>query len=152
MTSVQLTVKHLFAITICLAAGAASACKLSPDAYDLAAFLRAPGDSKVVFLGKVLSVREYRISEDLTEQKIRFETSRWWRGTGEQSVLAKGVVGLLKGTDCAGVFDFSVKQGEEWLIVGYVEKGEIRPSHLLSIPTSSGKLPDDTLTLLENSR
>lgn len=44
-------------------------------------------------------------------------------------------------TSCAGVHDFAVEEGEQWLIVGTAYKERIDPTPWLSIRLERKKLP-----------
>ncbi|MBV8634163.1 MAG: hypothetical protein JO002_06710 [Burkholderiaceae bacterium] len=120
---------------------AAFACKLSAEATDLTAFLMAKNESQVVFLGKVKSVQALPRTSNETNQDITFEASKWWRGTPQNLVLALGAEDTMAGTDCAGIFDFSAQEGEQWLVVGTWWNGKINPSGLLSMRLQNGNLP-----------
>ena len=129
----------------------ASACKLSLEATDLGAFLRAQNDSKVVFLGKVQSIQDLPRKSSEAAQDITFEASKWWRGTPQSIVPTFGAVGTMAGTDCEGVFDFSAGEGEEWLIVGTWRKGKVHPSGLLSVRLQNGNFPIEIKYLLNRN-
>ena len=62
-------------------------------------------------------------------QIIRFKPSRWWLGQAREKVNARGVTGSAPGTSCAGMFDFTVKTHEVWLIAGKPE-GQVRHSDI----------------------
>lgn len=125
------------------------ACKLVPKAYDLKVFLASREPGQVVFLGKVVSIDPIPSSSSSNStQKISFQVSKWWRGQARDVVVAIGVQGSAKGTSCEGVFDFSAKIGQEFLVVGYEENGEIRPSKQLSKELEGDKLHKDILALL----
>jgi len=120
---------------------AAFACKLSAEVTDLTAFLEAKKESQVVFLGKVKSIQALPRTSNETVTDITFEASKWWRGTPQDFVLALGAAGTMAGTDCAGIFDFSAQEGEQWLVVGTWWNGKIHPSGLLSVRLQNGNLP-----------
>jgi hypothetical protein len=125
------------------------ACKLEPKGYDLKVFLASREPGQVVFLGKVVSIDSIPSSSStILTQKISFQVSKWWRGHARDVVIVVGVQGSAKGTSCEGVFDFSAKIGQEFLVIGYEEQGEIRPSKQLSKELESEKLHKDILALL----
>ncbi|MFZ6819999.1 hypothetical protein [Undibacterium sp. Ji22W] len=136
-------------LILALLAKEAIACKLAPKGYDLKVFLASREPGQVVFLGKVISIDPIpSSSSSISTQKISFQVSRWWRGQARDVVIAIGVQGSAKGTSCEGVFDFSAKIGQEFLVVGYEENGEIRPSKQLSKELEGDKLTKDILALL----
>ena len=85
-------------------------------------------------------------------QIIRFKASRWWLGQVREKVNARGVTGSVPGTSCAGMFDFTVKTREVWLIAGYEENGVIYPSPHLSRILPNGRLPADAQKVLQAAR
>lgn len=129
------------------------ACKLAPKGYDLKVFLASREPGQVVFLGRVISIDPILSSSSaISTQRISFQVSRWWRGKARDVVVAIGVQGSAKGTSCEGVFDFSAKIGQEFLVVGYEENGEIRPSKQLSKELEGDKLHKDILELLREEK
>lgn len=128
----------------------AFACKLGAEATDLGSFLEAKNDSQVVFLGKVTLVQELPRTASETNRNITIQTSKWWRGAPQGVVQVFGAEGTMAGTDCAGLFDFSARVGEQWLVVGTWWNGQIHPSGLLSVRLEkSGKLPAEIKAQLD---
>jgi len=120
----------------------AFACKLGAEATDLEAFLGAKNDSQVIFLGKVTLVQELPRTASEINRDITIETSKWWRGAPQGVVRVFGAEGTMAETDCAGLFDFFARVGEQWLVVGTWWNGQIHPSGLLSVRLKkNGKLP-----------
>lgn len=129
----------------------ASACKLSPEATDLGAFLSAKKDGQVVFLGKVQSIQDLPSNSSEVKRDITFEASKWWRGSPQSVVPAFGAVGTMAGSDCEGIFDFSAREGEQWLVVGTWWKGKVHPSGLLSVRLQNENLPFEINQLLNQN-
>lgn len=117
----------------------ASACSVPASAYELDAFLASSAPHKVVFTARVVAVANKNFNTGVTVQDIELETFNWYRGQARKRVKASGVIGSMRGTSCEGQFDFHVRQGEEWLIVGEEEKGVIIPSGMLSEKIKGGR-------------
>lgn len=131
----------------------AQACKLTPEAYDLSAYLSSDQPNKVVFQAEVESeIMDAKTKNGSKIQIIRFKPSRWWLGHAREKVTARGVTGSAPGTSCAGMFDFTVKTREVWLIAGYEENGVIYPSPNLSRLLTNRRLPADAQKALQAVR
>ncbi|MBY0573215.1 MAG: hypothetical protein K2P84_06005 [Undibacterium sp.] len=126
----------------------AIACKPAPIAYDLNAFRENDNPSRVLFRAKVISTHETQESDAVIRQDIYFRASSWWYGAEMKEIVAVGYIGTMKGTSCAGVFDFSVKKGQEWLIIGSIENGIVVPANMLSILLIDGKIPATVLEII----
>ena len=149
MSALIKTLAATFVINLLFFSSPADACKLGAAAYDLEEYLNENKPNQVVFVGKVVSVEVVKPSPRLLlDQKIEFEVDRWWRGAGQKSVSVRGMVEKPTGTSCDGQFDFSVKSGEEWLIVGYIHDGVVDPMTLLSLRIKAEAIPEDTLKIL----
>ncbi|MFS2008141.1 hypothetical protein ACEN9F_31495 [Duganella sp. CT11-25] len=136
-----------------LFSGQAGACKLAPEAFDLAVFMSSDHANKVVFKGEVESVTmDAPAKHGEQVQIIHFKSERWWLGQAREKLSARGVMGSVPGTSCAGVFDFTVKNREVWLIAGYEENGVIYPSPQLSRRLVNGQIPADLRKLLQSRR
>jgi len=133
--------KHISALALCLLAQGALACKVPPQAYDMRAYLRAADMPKVVVKAKVEEVTELLRQGGVVEQRIELTTSSWWRGEATPSITMLANSGGMGGTSCAGVWDFSVKVGEEWLIVGVMNDGIVHPLPKLSAKIVDGRIP-----------
>lgn len=129
--------KILAALFLVFVPAFAPACTMHPDFKDLGAFLDAERDDKVIFLGTVKSIHKSR-ADDWT---ITFATDRWWRGVPRTLASVSGGIGTMALTSCAGVHDFAVEEGEQWLIVGTAYKERIDPTPWLSIRLENKKLP-----------
>ena len=131
----------------------AQACKLAPEAYDLSAYISSDQPNKVVFQAEVESATMDAEAKDGAKvQIIRFKPSRWWLGQARENVGARGMKGSAAGTSCAGMFDFTVKTGEVWLIAGYQKNGVIYPSSHLSRLLPNGRLSADAQKALQAAR
>ncbi|MGO4468100.1 hypothetical protein, partial [Pseudoduganella sp. RAF53_2] len=80
------------------------------------------------------------------------ETSSWWRGEATPTITMMTSSGAMSGTSCEGVWDFSVKVGEEWLIVGVINDGIVHPLPKLSTKIVDGKVPPQLLKVLGRGR
>jgi len=132
---------HIAALALCLFAQGALACKIPPQAYDMQAYLKTNGLPKVVLKGKIEEVTEMLRQGGVVEQRIEVATSSWWRGEANPNVTMMASSGTMNGTSCAGVWDFTVKVGEEWLIVGVLNDGVVHPLPKLSAKIVDGKMP-----------
>jgi len=126
-------------------AGSSFACSFPHKPYELRKLLKEEladaGDSTVVFLGKVVEVHERLLENEEVVQEIRFEPSRWWKGEPKKVMQVSGASGTGRGTSCEGAFDFMVRAGQEWLIVGDIEDGIVKPSTIYSGRVLDGRLP-----------
>lgn len=129
----------------------ASACKLAEEAYDLNALLKSKDENTVVFRATVTAVTALPATPEFTSQEIRFDTSQWWRGKPEKEVRALASRRLRATHDCSMIHNFSVRKGEEWLIVGSLEEGKVRPSALMSVLLKDGKLAPDVEEILQQN-
>jgi hypothetical protein len=140
--------KHITALILCLAAQGAIACKLPPQAYDMRAYLSASDMPKVVVKAKVDEVTEMLRQDGVVEQRVEMTATSWWRGEASQSITMIASTGGMNGTSCQGVWDFSVKVGEEWLIVGVMTDGIVHPLPRLSTKIVDGKIPPQLKKML----
>ncbi|MGO4379283.1 hypothetical protein AB4Z19_13475 [Pseudoduganella sp. RAF19] len=143
---------YIAALVLCLIADAASACKVPAVASDMQAYLRSNNMPKVVLKGKVAEVTEMLRQGGVVEQRIEIETSSWWRGEATPTITMMTSSGAMSGTSCEGVWDFSVKVGEEWLIVGVINDGIVHPLPKLSTKIVDGKVPPQLLKVLGRGR
>ena len=144
--------KHITAIALSLLAPAALACKIPPQAYDMRAYLRDADMPKVVVKAKVEEVTELLRQGGVVEQRAELTTTSWWRGEATPNITMIANSGGMGGTSCEGVWDFSVKVGEEWLIVGVINDGVVHPLPRLSTRIIDGRVPPQLRKLLGRSR
>lgn len=128
-----------FGFALALGVNSANACSFPASAYELDAFLASSAPHKVVFTARVASVANKNFNTGVTVQDIEFETIDWYRGQARKRVKASGMIGSGRGTSCEGQFDFHVRQGEQWLIVGEEENGVIVPAGMLSEKIKGGR-------------
>jgi len=139
---------HIAALVLCLIADSALACKVPSVASDMKAYLRSNKMPQVVVKGKVAEVTEMLRQGGVVEQRIEIETSSWWRGEATPTITMMTSSGAMAGTSCEGVWDFSVKVGEEWLIVGVINDGVVQDLPKLSTKIVDGKVPPQLKKIL----
>lgn len=120
-------------------AGTAHACKFK--IHTIADYTKERIPESVVFQGVVVSVTETTNVDGSSNQEIEFRAVRWFSGAQQTSATVMGATGILRGTDCEGVFDFSAEKGQEWLIFGQRSQGRIIPNKQLSTRLTDGKIP-----------
>jgi len=144
--------KHFTALALCLAAQGAFACKIPPQAYDMHAYLKASDMPKVVVKAKVDDVTEMLRQDGVVEQRVELTASSWWRGEAMPNITMIASTGGMSGTSCEGVWDFSVKKGEEWLIVGVMTDGIVHPLPKLSTKITDGRIPPQLKKMLGRAK
>jgi hypothetical protein len=144
--------KHIATLALALFAQGALACKIPPQAYDMQAYLRAAGMPKVVVKAKVEEVTEMLRQDGVVEQRVEMTATSWWRGEATSNITMMASTGGLSGTSCDGAWDFSVKVGEEWLIVGVMTDGIVHPLPRLSTRIVDGRVPPQLRKMLGRSR
>ena len=125
--------RRRLALTLCLVSFSSSTWACEPNLEDasMKRYLQKATADTVVFAARVVSIEEHK-EHGVLVQTAQLRTSRWWRGKQMPEVLVIGEKGRGAGTSCFGVFDFVMKEGEEWLIVGQMKDGKISPAKFLS--------------------
>lgn len=137
----------LLCITLSLFANLSSACRR--EASYVSDYVQHRIPNRVIFVGTVLSVGEKKIGKNGTSiQNIEFRATRWFGGKAQATVSVRGVIWSNQGS-CEGVFDFSAKKGEEWLIFGQLHEGRVNPDTFLSKKLVNGTIPDSILKELK---
>lgn len=130
----------------------ATACSLSPSAYDLEAFLKQRDPSQVVLLAKVVAVEDLAPRPRMvSEQNVQFEVLHLWRGKIQSPVVVSVGVAEPSGTSCDGIGNLRMELSQTWLLVGNYERGVLRPSALKSKHLVDGKLPAETQEILRSN-
>ena len=138
----------LLCITLSLFSNISSACSFK--IRDVSDYVQHKTPDSVIFLGTVLSVGEKKVGKDGTfTQNIEFRATRWFGGKAQEIISVQGVTGNYRGTDCEGIFDFSAKNGEEWLIFGQLYDGKVKPDRFRSQKLVNGTIPDSLLKELK---
>lgn len=140
-------------IALCLALAVFAQARLAfacrPMIQTVAEYRQHRIPNGAVFLGEVRSVRTRQTTDDSVVLDIEFRVSRWFEGVTQDSVLVRGLISRKFVTDCHGVFDFSARPGEQWLIFGQVSDGRVLPDNRLSVKVQGGKVPPSLLKQLE---
>ncbi|MFV0677778.1 hypothetical protein [Variovorax sp. tm] len=140
---------------VAMIASLGHACSLAPKAYDPVVYWSEKEPNQVVFQARVRSISEREIEQNEQRfeiQDIEFRPIRWWRGgAGHEIIVGQGSFGGGDRTSCAGVFDFAVNEGDDWLIVGHASNGVVYPSGLLSKKLIDGKIPKEYLGIFESA-
>lgn len=139
MLNWQNIIKILLLISILFVSYPTLACK--PLIYPISYYVQEQVSGQVIFLGKVVSVEEKKDKDGVVYQTIEFTPTRWFGGEKKGIFKVSGVIGTMHGTDCEGVFDFSAKVGEEWLIFGQLHDNIVTPDRFNSIKVIDGKIP-----------
>lgn len=107
-----------------------------------------PAD-RVVFVGTVKSVDELPSTAGTT-MRIRMEVSKWLSGDNKVALIdVRGSQTRTANVPCAGLFDFSAETGEQWLIFGHLQNGEVYPENTLSRRAPDGRVPAEVLNQLK---
>jgi len=128
------------ALVVMFIAAPALAC--APFVVHISDFLRHP--SGVAFAGSVVSLQE-RIGHDGTVEQVAGIYVRKWYTKGRADSIVHVVGGRRWAPDqldCGG-FEFLMKTGQEWLIVGRVSDGRIFPEGSLSREVSDTENADE---------
>src|SRR5437868_6241554 len=96
---------------------------------------------RVVFFGRVATVREIERSRGTIMYELELAPSQWFSGEEHSSIVVRGMKGSAPGTDCADQFDLVATVGEEWLIFGQLYDGKVNPDVFLSTRVIDGRLP-----------
>lgn len=102
----------------------------------------------VVFLGTVASVTERSATDDSSVLDIGFHTQQWFLGSPQEHILVRGLITHRFLTDCHGVFDFSPKVGDQWLMFGQISEDQVVPDTSLSVKVQNGAISSSILRQL----
>ena len=137
----------LLCCALSIHAGSAQACKI--EIRDIADYTKGRIPESAVFQGVVVSVAETANPDGSSSQEIEFRVVRWFSGTPQANTTVMGVTGSSLESDCKGLFNFSAKKGQEWLIFGQHYQGRIIPYKRLSKRLTDGNIPPALLEQLQ---
>lgn len=121
----------------------------SPSKNPARDFITRNAAGSVIFLGRVLSVTETINEAGNTIQSISIRPSKQWRGSYKGLITVRGFTTRKGAThSCAGVFDFSARVGDQWLIFGYDIRGIVQPDSFISLKVPNGNLPTSVAKML----
>ncbi|WP_162791441.1 TonB family protein [Dyella tabacisoli] len=137
------------AVVSALFAFSAQAC--SPATYPdpVMHFLQQDGPGAMVFVGVVTSVKSQGDAKKNISQDIVFRPTRALRGNYNESLPVRGFITTDPLAPCGNFFDFTAREGEEWLIFGHLRDGVVYPDKASSRQIKNGTVPPHVLSLLK---